>query len=137
MGLTKTVTTPLAGTNVSAADFGAPVVADIQSIISDKRVYTETDGATITFNQNNGAAQLVVLGDNRTLALGNVSSDSIFFIILGQDGTGSRTVTWFSTIRWVNNVTPTLTTTASKYDIFGFIEISTGNYLGMTLGKNM
>lgn len=137
MALAATTQTPVAGTNVAVSDFGAPVVTDINAIINDKRVYTAIDAATVTFDQNNSAIQKVTLGGNRTLAVSNVGDNSVFFIILLQDGTGSRTVTWFSGIKWVNGVTPTLTTTASKYDLFGFIQLSAGSYLGMTLGKNM
>lgn len=45
-----------------------------------------------------------------------------------QDATGSRTVTWFTTIKWAGGTTPTLTTTPTKADIFGFLCNSTGNY---------
>lgn len=137
MGLAKTTSTPVAGTNVAVAEFGAPVVTDIQAIIDDKRVYTASDGTTVTFDQDNGAIQKVQLGGNRTLALSNVESNSIIFVILQQDATGSRTVTWFSGIKWDDGVTPTLTTTANKYDAFAFIQLSVGSYLGMTMGLNM
>jgi hypothetical protein len=39
-------------------------------------------------------------------------------IDLVQDGTGTRTVTWFTTIKWVGGTVPTLTTTINKIDTF-------------------
>ena len=98
---------------------------------------TATDSATITFDLTTYKKQRVTLGGNRTLALSNVGNGDAFIVSLGQDGTGSRTVTWFSTIKWDNGVTPTLTSTASKMDVFGFIQTGTGAYLGFTVGQNL
>lgn len=101
---------------------------------------SDDDGATVTFNLDDvtkGNVRAVVLGGNRTLALSNVDVGQRFVLALGQDATGSRTVTWFSTIRWPANVVPTLTTTANKYDVFGFICIASNTYLGFILGQNM
>lgn len=98
---------------------------------------TASDGATITFDLDIYKKHRVTLGDNRTLALSNVSAGDTFIISLIQDGTGGRTVTWFSTIKWADGVTPTLTTTANKADVFGFIQTSTGNYYGFIVGQNL
>jgi hypothetical protein len=98
---------------------------------------TATDSATITFDIETYKKQRVTLGGNRTLALSNVGNGDAFIVLLGQDGTGSRTVTWFSTIKWDNGVTPTLTSTASKMDVFGFIQNGTGASLGFTVGQNL
>lgn len=98
---------------------------------------TATDGATVTFDLDIYKKHRVTLGDNRTLALSNVSAGDTFIISLIQDGTGGRTVTWFSTIKWADGVTPTLTTTANKADVFGFIQTSTGNYYGFIVGQNL
>lgn len=38
-----------------------------------------------------------------------------------QDGTGSRTVTWFPTINWAGGSAPTLTTTESRADVIGLL----------------
>lgn len=98
---------------------------------------TDTDGATITFNLANGNKHRVTLGGNRILALSNVQNGHIFIITLIQDGSGSRTVTWFSTILWSGGSAPTLTTTASKADVFGFVQTSTDNYYGFIVGQNI
>lgn len=101
---------------------------------------TETDGATVTFDlsdKDKGSWRNVTLGGNRTLALSNVLVGQRFVIELIQDGTGSRTVTWFSGISWPANVVPTLTTTASKRDVFGFICTASNTYLGFIIGQNL
>ena len=76
--------------------------------------------------------------DNRILALQNETVGQIFILRLIQDGTGSRTVTWFSTIKWADGGSePTLTTTGGKTDVFGFIVTSSGNYDGFVIGQNL
>ena len=96
-----------------------------------------TDGSTITFDLNSSNTHSVTLGGNRTLALSNASVGQKFIIRLTQDGSGSRTVTFFSTIKWAGGVAPTLTTTANKTDVFGFICTSAGNFDGFVIGYNL
>jgi hypothetical protein len=98
---------------------------------------TATDGATVTFDLSAGSVQQVVLGGNRTLAVSNDATRPSFLLILQQDATGSRTVTWWSGILWPGGTVPTLTTTASKRDVFSFRRLSTGIYLGFVVGQNL
>lgn len=86
-------------------------------------ITTATDGATVTFDLRVSVKQKVTLAGNRTLALtsGSFYVGQMFAIKLTQDATGSRTVTWFGTIKWPGGVTPTLTTTAGKSDWFCFV----------------
>jgi hypothetical protein len=107
------------------------VVKGVQTMI------TATDGATVTFDLATGNIQTVTLAGNRTLALSNPSTGQCFVLRLVQDGTGSRTVTWFSTIKWPGAVTPTLTTTAAKTDVFGFICTGSNTYDGYVIGQNL
>jgi len=97
----------------------------------------ESDGATITFDLNDGNTQGVTLGDNRTLAISNEVAGQKFMLRLLQDGTGGRTVTWFSTIKWAGGSAPTLTTTASKADVFGFLCTAADTYDGFVVGQNI
>jgi hypothetical protein len=99
---------------------------------------SDTDGATVTFDLSVSNGHKVTLGGNRTLALSNDKLGQIFFLRLLQDGTGSRTVTWFSGIKWAGGVAPTLTTTASKADTFVFIVTTAGSaYDGYIVGQNV
>jgi hypothetical protein len=97
----------------------------------------DSDGATITFNLATSNIHTVTLGGNRTLALSNTHVGQCFMLRLLQDGTGSRTVTFFTTIKWAGGTAPTLTTTASKADMFGFVVTSAGNYDGFVVGANL
>jgi hypothetical protein len=89
-----------------------------------------TDGATVTFDMDDGPLQSVTLGGNRTLALSNVIAGQRFTLILKQDGTGSRTVTWFAGVSWPGGTVPTLTTAANKSDVLTFLALTTTTFLG-------
>lgn len=99
---------------------------------------TQADGATITFDLSTGNKQQTTLGGNRVLALNNVLSGHVFIVKLIQDGTGSRTVNWFSGITWrgTGGTTPVLSTAANATDIFGFIQTSAGNYDGFIVSQS-
>lgn len=47
-------------------------------------------------------------------------------LLLAQDSTGSRLVTWPAAVRWLSNTTPTLSTTANAVDMFTFTTIDGG-----------
>lgn len=109
-------------------------------LLGTKTVGSETDGATITFDLSSTTKtnlRTVTLGGNRTLALSNPTVGQVFIIRLVQDGTGGRTVTWWSTIKWPGGSAPTLSTGANRVDVFGFICTSTGNYDGFFLGFDL
>jgi len=82
---------------------------------------TLTDGATITWDVGSSPVAKVTLGGNRTLsAPTNGVAGQFISIAVIQDGTGSRTLTWNSAYEFTADTAPTLTTTASKADLFVF-----------------
>lgn len=74
---------------------------------------------------------------NITIALSNATTNQPFVIRILQDAVGSRTVTWFSGIKWLAGTTPTLTVTGSKADTFGFLTTGSGAYDGYVVGTNL
>lgn len=74
---------------------------------------------------------------NITLTESNMSLGQVFTVGITQDGVGSRTVTWFNTIRWVSGVEPVLTIVANKRDTFGFICTGTNTFDGYVIGQNI
>lgn len=74
-------------------------------------------GTAISIDWNNGNTQLVTLTDNCTFTLSNPHSGAPYMIILVQDATGSRTVTWPASVKWPGGVAPTLSTPASSIDV--------------------
>ena len=82
---------------------------------------TLTDASTISWNAITQPVAKVTLGGNRTLgaASGGVAGAFISLLII-QDGTGSRTVSFNAAYEFASDTAPTLTTTASKGDLFVF-----------------
>ena len=82
---------------------------------------TLTDASTISWNAITQPVAKVTLGANRTLgaASGGVAGAFISLLII-QDGTGSRTLTFNAAYEFKEDTAPTLTTTAAKGDLFVF-----------------
>ena len=82
---------------------------------------TLTDASTISWNAITQPVAKVTLGGNRTLgaASGGVAGQFISLLVI-QDGTGSRTLTWNAAYEFASDTAPTLTTTAAKGDLFVF-----------------
>lgn len=91
-------------------------------------ITADTDGATITFDLATSDWHSVVLGGNRTLAVTGPAVGQQFALRLAQDGTGSRTVTWFSMIAEPSAGMPALQTAANAIDIFAFKCVASGEY---------
>ena len=93
-------------------------------ITSAKLNYSEstlTDGATINWDASTQDVCKVTLGGNRTLAAPtNNTTGQFISILVIQDGTGSRTLTWNAVFEFAEDTAPTLTTTANKGDVFVF-----------------
>ncbi len=87
----------------------------------------------ITLDWDNGNTQLVTMTGNCTFTLSNPKDGFRYLIALKQDGTGSRTVTLPSSVKWAAGVTPTWTTTAAHVDIITLVWVAgigaSGNYL--------
>jgi hypothetical protein len=82
-----------------------------------------TDGATITWDVIDSPVAKVTLGGNRTLSAPSgttpIAGQFVSLLII-QDGTGSRTVTWNAVYEFAEDTAPDLTATASKGDLFTF-----------------
>ena len=93
-------------------------------ITSAKLNYSEatlTDQATVTWDASTQDVCKLTLGGNRTLAAPtNNTTGQFISILVIQDGTGSRTLTWNAVFEFKDDTAPTLTTTASKGDVFVF-----------------
>jgi hypothetical protein len=100
---------------------------------------TLTDGATITWDVGSSPVAKVTLGGNRTLsAPTNSASGQFISLTVIQDATGSRVLTWNSAYEFTGDVAPTLTTTASKADVFvfkynGTVWMETGRNLNLSI----
>ena len=93
-------------------------------ITSAKLNYSEatlTDQATVAWDASTQDVCKLTLGGNRTLAAPtNNTTGQFISILVIQDGTGSRTLTWNAVFEFASDTAPTLTTTASLGDVFVF-----------------
>ena len=93
-------------------------------ITSAKLNYTETaltDQATVTWDASTEDVAKVTLAGNRTLAAPtNTTTGQFISLLIIQDGTGSRTLTWNAVFEFASDTAPTLTTTANLGDVFVF-----------------
>ena len=75
----------------------------------------------VTWNAETQDVCKVTLGGNRTLAAPTSATTGQFIsILIIQDGTGSRTITWNAVYEFAADTAPTLTATASLGDLFTF-----------------
>lgn len=103
-----------------------------------------TDGANsstaYTIDLENGNAFHVILTGNCTFTFSNpspVGSSQTFTLFLKQDMVGSRTVTWPSSVQWVQGYTPTLTSQKNRYDTLQFTTTDAGStWLGFVGSQN-
>jgi hypothetical protein len=82
---------------------------------------TLTDASTIAWDTQASPVAKVTLTDNRTLGAGtNAVAGQFVSLLVIQDGTGSRTLSFNAVYEFTEDTAPTLTTTASKGDLFVF-----------------
>lgn len=136
LSVSPTLTTPtiaqINSTSNNPIEFNAGTYSPIQT-------YAPSAAGTATLDCSKGNVHHITMpAGNITIALSNTTAGQCILIRILQDGTGSRTVTWFTTIKWAGGSVPILTTTASKADSFGFEVITAGSaYDGFIVGQNI
>lgn len=95
--------------------------------------FTANTSTAITLALTNGTVQILTLTGSPTITMPTAVSGKSFIIML-KTGSGSFTVTW-STVKWPSGTAPTITSTASRQDVFSFFSDGT-NWYGSTLGQN-
>lgn len=94
-----------------------------------------SSGATLTLTLTNGMTQKTTLTADCTFALSGPISGTVYTLVLIQDGTGSRLVTWPGSVTWAGGAAPTLTTGAGKADIIRLL-YNGSTYYGSVVGQN-
>jgi len=77
-----------------------------------------SSGTAITLNLANGNVQKLTLTGNCTVTLTSPTSGAYraLLLLIFQDATGSRTITWPAAVKWGTLGAPALSTTATKMD---------------------
>lgn len=141
----NTISGTIAQFNIALTDGDFATLAGVEALTNKTLTnptitnYTETlftanTSAAITVSLANGTIQKLTLTANSTITMPTAAAGKSFVIMLVQDATGSRSVTW-STVKWPAGTAPTITSTASKQDVFSFFSDG-ANWYGSTLGQN-
>ena len=126
--------------NLKETLFNTPTITKpvLNSSVQGVQTYTPNAGGTATLNLALANVNVITMpAGNITIALSNATVGQIFTIDITQDSVGSRTVTWFSTIRWAGGSAPILTTTLAKRDSFIFKCTGANTYDGYIIGVNI
>jgi hypothetical protein len=90
---------------------------------------TLTDAATISWVVSTAQVAKVTITANRTMGAPNGMVNGAFYsLMVIQDGSGSKTLSWNSLFKWTSRTAPTLTTTANARDLFIFRSDGTNLY---------
>lgn len=96
---------------------------------------TANTGTAYTIDITNGTLQILTLTGNCTFTFPTATSGKTFMLLLKQDATGGRTVTWPASVKWPSSTAPTITSTANKLDKYVFTADGT-NWYGTNAGQN-
>ena len=115
--------------------------------INNSGSFNNITASSHTINLDTGAVHLLQLANNiisltfskqpSTTDFGADSSFA-FTLVIKQDSSGNRAVTYPSSVKWAGGTRPTLTGTANSIDVFTFITYDQGTtYNGFTAGLNV
>ena len=96
-------------------------------------------GTAITLNIANGNAITATLTGNCTFTfnVGTLTGAIAFTLFLTNDATAGRSITWPTSVKWQDAITPTRTTTANQTDIWTFVTTNGGtNWYGALSLRN-
>jgi len=124
-----------AGANDALSIFETRTVFTVAALSSETSL---TDASTISWNAQTQQVCKVTLAGNRTIdAPTNPINGQFISILVAQDGTGSRTLTWNAVYEFKDDTAPTLTTTASKGDLFVFRYSGSAKWLEVGRNQNL
>ena len=145
----------------NTSDLAKPISTATQTALNNKADLSSTqtlsnktlsntvfsDGYTEEYSSNsttsnytvdlaNGTVQELTLTANCTFVFPvSTTPGKSFTLLLKQDSTGNRTVTWPSNVSWPGGTTPSITATANKKDKIIFTSDGV-NWLGSIAGQN-
>lgn len=103
-------------------------------------VLTDDTGSSYQIDPSSGNVHKLTLTNNCTFSFANIPSSGScsLTLILIQDSTGSRTVTWPDSLKWSLGAEPALSTAADSTDIVQLFTVDGGaTWFGFLAGKTM
>jgi len=131
----SSATVPLAGTEVlPIVQSGTTVKVSANGLFNNPTVtnYVEAvvaignSSTAKTIDLTNGTVQTVTMTGNCTFTMPTATAGKSFILIIST-GAGGFTGT-FTSVKWPSGTAPTLTTTASRWDILTFVADGTNWY---------
>jgi hypothetical protein len=122
ISISGTQTALFASTGVSNITLSNPTVTNyLESVVA-----IGNSGTSQTLSLTNGTVQTVTLTGNCTFTMPTATAGKSFILIVST-GAGGFTGT-FTSVKWPSNTAPTLTTTATRWDILTFVADGTNWY---------
>jgi hypothetical protein len=94
-----------------------------------------TGATTLDFDARGNYMSMTLTG-NVTFTFSNLRVGTTYVLLITQDGTGGRTITWPSGLRWPGGSAPSINTTASRLSLVTITPISGSIALGSLSGTN-
>jgi hypothetical protein len=131
------------GYNTSTSKWENRVLGGVAALANGGGSETVSTNATttgaVTLNLANGNVFNLTLTGNVTFTFSGATNGKAcaFSAYIKQDGTGNRTITWPTSVKWAGGIDPTSTTTAGSIDIFVFETLDGGTtWFGSLVGAN-
>lgn len=95
-----------------------------------------TSGSAVTIpDVTSATVHLIGLSANCTFTFPTATPGKSFTIRLAFSS-GSYSVTWPSSVRWPGDTAPTLTNATGRQDMFSFVCLTNGLWMGFVAGQN-
>lgn len=121
----------------------APTLIDISLLGAELLSVVAASGAAQTLDVRTATCFDVTLTANCTFTFAGVAASgstlaNAFTLVLRQDATGSRTVTWPGSVKWPGGAAPVISSGASKVDVYSFMTVDGGTtWLGAVSGQDI
>lgn len=79
----------------------------------------------------------ITLSNACTLTLPAATAGQSLTLVLRQDATGSRAVTWPAGVKWASGTAPTMTSTANAVDVYSFLCVNGVSWMGFVSGQDV
>ena len=96
---------------------------------------TASTGTAFAIDVATSTVKVLTLTGNCTFTFPTLVAGKSFTLLLKQDATGGRTVTWPATVKWPAATAPTITATANRTDKYTFV-CDGSFWLGSSAGQN-